>query len=222
MGDCVAGIPTGGQGRRDGQRCGLRQAAWPASAAAARCFTELGFSVGGGEALLVTGRNGAGKSSLLRMVAGLVRIAGGRLALAGGDADKTIPEQAHYLGHQDALKPSLTVAENLAILGALSRRRGRRRARRWRPSGWTPWPTCRRPICRPASGGGCRIARLLAVARPIWLLDEPTSALDREAQDMLAGLMRQHLAGGGLIVAAAHGPIGLDARQRAAARGSAA
>jgi heme exporter protein A len=54
------------------------------------------------------------------------------------------------------------------------------------------------------------IARLVAVNRPIWLLDEPTSALDREAQDTLKGLMQRHLSGGGLIVAAAHGPIGLD------------
>src|SRR5205823_4846758 len=54
------------------------------------------------------------------------------------------------------------------------------------------------------------IARLLAVKRPIWLLDEPTAALDREAQDALAALMGEHLAGGGIIAAATHGPIGLD------------
>jgi heme exporter protein A len=54
------------------------------------------------------------------------------------------------------------------------------------------------------------IARLVAVSRPIWLLDEPTSALDREAQDTLKGLRQRHLSGGGLIVAAAHGPIGLE------------
>ena len=54
------------------------------------------------------------------------------------------------------------------------------------------------------------IARLLVAKRPVWLLDEPTTALDRAAQDMLTGLMKAHLSGGGLIVAAAHGPIGLE------------
>ena len=172
-------------------------------------FSGLGFAVGGGDALLVTGRNGAGKSSLLRLIAGLLRAAGGRLALADGDAEKTIPEQAHYLGHQDALKPSLTVAENLAFW---TRYLG----------GVAPPPTALAAVGLAAladlpaaylSAGQRRrlsIARLVAVGRPLWLLDEPTSALDREAQDTLAGLMRQHLAGGGLIVAAAHGPIGLE------------
>ena len=89
-------------------------------------FAGLSFAVGRGEALTVTGRNGAGKSSLLRMIAGLVRIAAAGSALAGGDPEQTIAEQAHYLGHQDALKPSLTVAENLrfwaGFLGAPGRR----------------------------------------------------------------------------------------------------
>jgi heme exporter protein B len=76
-------------------------------------FRNVSFKVPAGEALIVTGRNGAGKSSLLRMIAGLVRIAAGRLLLNGGTADTLIAEQAHYIGHQDAMKPSLTVAENL-------------------------------------------------------------------------------------------------------------
>jgi heme exporter protein A len=171
-------------------------------------FAGLDFAVGAGQALLVTGRNGAGKSSLLRMLAGLVRIAGGRLALTGGDGEKTVPEQAHYLGHQDALKPSLTAAENLGF---------------WtRYLGGEPSPDALAAVGLAAladlpaaylSAGQRRrlsIARLVAVKRPIWLLDEPTSALDREAQTMLAALMRQHLAGNGIILAATHAPIGLD------------
>ena len=84
-------------------------------------FRNVSFKVPAGEALIVTGRNGAGKSSLLRMIAGLVRIAAGRLSLNGGTADTPIAEQAHYLGHQDAMKPSLTVAENLHFWTQVSR-----------------------------------------------------------------------------------------------------
>ena len=69
---------------------------------------------------MVTGPNGAGKSSLLRLIAGLVRVAGGRLALEGGDPELTIGEQAHYLGHQDALKPSLVGRGEPRLLDALS------------------------------------------------------------------------------------------------------
>jgi heme exporter protein A len=175
-------------------------------------FTGLGFEIGAGEALLVGGPNGSGKSSLLRMVAGLLAVAGGRLALEGGDPDRSIGEQAHYLGHQDALKPSLTVAENLGFwagylgggsapelalaavgldaIGAL-------------PAGYLSAGQRRR----------LSIARLLAVPRPLWLLDEPTAALDATAQATLAELMRAHLAGGGMIMAATHGPIGLERAQ---------
>ena len=78
-------------------------------------FSGLSFTVSAGEALVVLGPNGIGKSSLLRLVAGLVRRSNGELSLEGGDPELTTGEQAHYLGHQDALKPSLTVRENLAF-----------------------------------------------------------------------------------------------------------
>jgi heme exporter protein A len=175
-------------------------------------FGGLGFSVASGEALVVTGRNGAGKSSLLRMIAGLVRIAEGRLALEGGDPELSLAEQSHYLGHQDALKPALTVAENLEFwtryLGA-----GEEPGVALTPLAAVELEALADVPAAYLSAGQRRrlsLARLVAVPRPVWLLDEPTSALDRPAQERLSGLMRQHLAGGGLIVAAAHGPIGLD------------
>ncbi len=173
-------------------------------------FSSLTFAVGAGEALLVTGPNGAGKSSLLRLIAGLVRPTAGQLSLDGGDPDLTIAEQVHYLGHQDALKPALTVTENLAFwmqfLGGS-------------PAGAEPalaavglGGIATLPAAYLSAGQRRRlsIARVISVKRPLWLLDEPTSALDTGAQAMLATLMADHLADGGLIVAATHGPIGLD------------
>src|SRR5262245_8300858 len=78
-----------------------------------RVFSGVSFTVGAGDALLITGPNGAGKSSLLRLLAGLLRPSSGTLGFDGGDQELTIAEQAHYLGHQDALKPALSVRENL-------------------------------------------------------------------------------------------------------------
>src|SRR5262249_35793879 len=78
-------------------------------------FSNLEFSVSSGEALAVRGPNGSGKSSLLRMIAGLLRIASGKLRLTGGDDGLSLAEQTHLLGHRDAVKPSLTVLENVAF-----------------------------------------------------------------------------------------------------------
>ena len=158
----------------------------------------------------MTGRNGAGKSSLLRMIAGLVRIAAGRLALTAASPTRTLAEQAHYLGHQDALKPSLSVSENLQFWADFLG--GGRRDLGPALEAVDLAPLADLPAAYLSAGQRRRlsIARLVAVQRPIWLLDEPTSALDAAVQKRLAGLMRGHLAGGGMIVAAAHGPIGLE------------
>src|SRR5690242_8783275 len=78
-------------------------------------FSGLDFQAASGEAVAVVGRNGSGKTSLLRLIAGLLIPAGGTIALEGGNADMTLPEQCHYLGHRDALKPALSVAENLSF-----------------------------------------------------------------------------------------------------------
>jgi heme exporter protein A len=176
-------------------------------------FAGLGFALAAGEALSITGRNGSGKSSLLRVIAGLVPPAGGQIALEGGDSELTIAEQAHYLGHQDALKPSLTVMENLQFWTRYLGGAGPGAEEALAAVGLAGLAEL--PAAYLSAGQKRRLsmARLIAVQRPIWLLDEPTSALDTSGQGRLAELMRAHLAGGGLILAAAHGPIGLEKSQ---------
>jgi heme exporter protein A len=171
-------------------------------------FSGLGFAVGAGEALLVTGPNGAGKSSLLRLCGGLVRPTGGRLTLEGGDPELTVGEQAHYLGHQDALKGALTVRENLTFWAQYLG--GGATERALEAVGLAGIAALPAAYLSAGQRRRLSLARLVAVERPIWLLDEPTSALDVAAQASLAALMARHLAGGGLILAAVHGPIGLE------------
>ena len=173
-------------------------------------FAGLSFVVASGEVLTVTGRNGAGKSSLLRTIVGLVRLAQGRLSLEGGDPELTIAEQAHYLGHQDALKPSLTVAENLRFWAGFLGTQAANIHPALAAVGLDELADLPAAYLSAGQRRRLSIARLLAVKRPIWLLDEPTSTLDAPAQDRLAGLMRTHLTEGGFILAATHGAIGLD------------
>jgi heme exporter protein A len=174
-------------------------------------FAGLTFSVAAGETLVVTGRNGAGKSSLLRMIAGLLRLAGGLLTLADGDAELTIPEQVHYLGHQDALKPSLAVAENLQFWTDYLGGGGSPVGMALTAVGLEDLAALPAAYLSAGQKRRLSLARLLTVERPIWLLDEPTAALDRAAQQKLADVMLDHLGRGGLILAATHAPIGIAA-----------
>ena len=176
-------------------------------------FSGLDFATTSGEVLAVTGANGSGKTSLLRLIAGLLAPAEGTIALEAGESELTVAEQTHYLGHRDALKPALSVVENLAF---------------WRDFfGGEVFDaadslyavglghTANLPAAYLSAGQRRRLslARLLVIRRPVWLLDEPTAALDTAGQQLLATLLRDHLARGGLIVAATHGPLGIAARE---------
>jgi heme exporter protein A len=176
-------------------------------------FSGVDFEACSGEALAVTGPNGAGKTSLLRLIAGLLTTADGSIGLEGGETELTLPEQAHYLGHRDALKSALSVMENLSF---------------WRDFlGGEAFDTraslaavgldhaAHLPAAYLSAGQRRRlsIARLLVVRRPVWLLDEPANALDTAGQSMFAALMGDHLARGGLIIAATHAPLGVQAKE---------
>ncbi len=182
-------------------------------------FEDVSFEIGPGGALLLMGPNGCGKSSLLRLVAGFLRPAGGRLLWQGGPvADDLDAHRArlHYVGHLDAIKPVFTVAENLGFWAA--QRVGRadaasgvaRALDRFGIADLADIPA------RLLSAGQKRrlnLARIVATKAPLWLLDEPTTALDEAASTTVRDLVAEHCAGGGIAMLATHIDIGLpDAR----------
>lgn len=174
-------------------------------------FSGIGFALDQGEALIVTGPNGSGKSTLLRVVAGLLPVAAGKVLVeGGGEAFPTVASASHYLGHLNAMKTALSVEENLGF---------------WRALQGEPALSVEDALETVALGGlghlpfgylstGQRrrvsIAKLLVSHRPVWLLDEPTAGLDKASEERFAGLMRGHLEGGGIVVAATHLPLGLE------------
>lgn len=174
-------------------------------------FAGLGFALAEGGALLLRGPNGSGKSSLLRLVAGLLPAEAGRVLWHGRD----IVEQGSayraalaFLGHQDALKPQLTLRDNLAFWADLAGSAA--------PLG----PVLDRvglsvqadlPAQHLSAGQRRRfgLARLLLHPAKIWLLDEPTTALDAVGTELALGLIRAHLAAGGLAVISSHESLAL-------------
>ncbi|WP_026607487.1 heme ABC exporter ATP-binding protein CcmA [Methylocapsa acidiphila] len=177
-------------------------------------FSALSFTLQAGESLVVTGRNGAGKSSLLRALAGLLPSAEGAISYAPA-SDEPLYEMTHYVGHADALKSALTARENLAFFAAaLGAGRG----------GCSPETAldafglgrvAALPCAYLSAGQKRRVslAKLLVAKRPLWLLDEPTTALDAASQETMTKVMQAHLNEGGMIVAATHASLDLAARE---------
>lgn len=170
-------------------------------------FQGLDFSIAGGMALALRGPNGVGKSSLLRLIAGLVPIDAGTLRIEGDDSDVPIAERIHYLGHLDALKPALSVEENLtfwAVFLGLKPPEPVRIDAALEAVGLIDLASLPARYLSAGQRRRLSLARLAAVPRPIWLLDEPTSALDADGQQSLFDLIGVHLEAGGLVLAATH------------------
>lgn len=201
----------------------------------------LSFAVAAGEALAIVGPNGAGKTTLLRTIAGFLPHASGTLRLepvesssahqSSSDPDTPVAEQAHYIGHLNGVKGPLSIGENITFwarylstpsIGFVQT-----------PSVATPEVAIARvgladladvPAAYLSAGQKRRLAlaRLLVAPRLVWLLDEPTSSLDQAGQELLATLAREHLAIGGIILAATHLPLGFAPSQTLDLGGAAA
>ena len=180
-----------------------------------RVIAGVSFEAREGVGLIVTGPNGAGKTTLLRALAGFLPVEAGGFALDGGDSESTVGEQAHYLGHADGVKSALTAGENLAFAAAILGGDPSRAAQLAALAALGLAHAIDFPVRLLSAGQRRRVAlaRLVIARRPVWLLDEPATALDAAAQAALGAIMRAHLQEGGILVAAAHGALGLIGAQ---------
>ena len=179
-------------------------------------FAGLSLRVEGGQALVLLGPNGSGKTTMLRALAGFLPADSGTILLEGQDSERERAEYCHYVGHRDGLKLRLTARENLqfyadflgdgdasgCVEAALDR---------FELAALGPIPTGYLSAGQKRRLG---LARLLVAERPIWLLDEPSVSLDAASVEILKDVLKSHLEGGGIAVVATHLPLGLDDADR--------
>jgi heme exporter protein A len=175
-------------------------------------FRDIGFSLRAGDLLLLTGTNGSGKSSLLRVLAGLLTPVKGEMLWQGMSVAKdpeTHRERIHYIGHLDTLKLELTIAQMLGYWGALRGEKTSNVAACLEKLGLGL--STNTPVKYLSAGQKRRLTltRLIMDEAPLWLLDEPTTALDTQGQEILFGLIEAHRKKGGIVILATHQHIDL-------------
>jgi heme exporter protein A len=165
-----------------------------------------------GQLIELTGANGSGKTTLLRAIAGLLRPSQGSIRLGETDDPEERGTKVHLLGHRDGLKGPLSPAVHVRYWANLfggDAAQTETALDRVGLKGFAGLPA------RVLSQGQSRrlaLTRLLVAPRPVWLLDEPAAGLDKAGKHLLVDLIGRHTGEGGLVIAAVHEPIGLQAR----------
>lgn len=172
-------------------------------------FDGLDLVVGPGEIVELRGPNGAGKTSLLLTIAGILRPTEGTIRIEGGDPEARRGIEIGFLGHKSAIKPRLTVAENLAFWAALDGRPKSGAGAALETVGLGAMPSLDAGYLSAGQTRRLALARLILLDRAIWLLDEPTASLDAQGEALVAALIDDHLDRGGLVIVATHHDLNL-------------
>jgi heme exporter protein A len=181
-------------------------------------FAGVSFALNSGQALLLKGANGSGKSSLLRVLASLIAPVEGAIGWRGASirADlESYRAELRFISHQDAIKPVLRVRENLAFVSGLADPAVTAQAIDSALDGLDLLPLANLPARFLSAGQRRRLAlaRLLAAPAPLWLLDEPGSGLDRQSLERLHVMISAHRQAGGIVIASSHGDLNLPEAQ---------
>lgn len=168
-------------------------------------FDNLSFDAAPGAFVELKGRNGSGKTSLLRAIAGFIKPDAGRIGITGAE---TPALALHLLGHRDGLKPSIDARAHVRCWAGLLGGDARDATGALERVGLGPIARLPARVLSQGQARRLSLARLLVAPRPIWLLDEPGAGLDAQGRELLAGLVQEHTKQGGIVLAAVHEPLG--------------
>ncbi|WP_208440772.1 heme ABC exporter ATP-binding protein CcmA [Bartonella raoultii] len=172
-------------------------------------FQDLSFSLIPQQIMTITGPNGIGKSTLLRIIVGLLKATKGHIILEEQKQRYPVATACHYLAPQNAMKPFLSVIDNLQFWSAFYKQHLRYPREALADIGLSDLEHLPFHVLSTGQKRRVAIARLLLSYRPIWILDEPLSGIDSNAQTLLSHIFQRHLNQGGMIIAATHQPLGI-------------